>query len=155
MTRGLTKLCWVTDWQLERQFVWRRPLTTYAENIGVLAITKVYSSINLWIAAIAAILLSTFNPLQALIMSIPTSVMGGVSILLFGMIGAAGLRTLIEAKVDFSQNKNLSIASIIFAFGIGLSSHGVMVATLAGIFLNLILKEEAPDDGKKADEKAA
>jgi len=131
------------------------PLTTYAENIGVLAITKVYSSINLWIAAIAAILLSTFNPLQALIMSIPTSVMGGVSILLFGMIGAAGLRTLIEAKVDFSQNKNLIIASIIFAFGIGLSSHGVMVATLAGIFLNLILKEEAPDDGKKADEKAA
>jgi len=71
-------------------------------------------------------------------MSIPTAVMGGVVILLFGMIGAAGLRTLIEAKVDFSKNKNLIVASVIFALGIGLSSHGVMYATVAGIFLNLI-----------------
>jgi uracil permease len=118
------------------------PLTTYAENIGVLAITKVYSSLNLWIAAIAAIILSTFNPLQVLIMSIPTPVMGGVVILLFGMIGAAGLRTLIEAKVDFSQNKNLIIAAVIFAVGIGLTNHGIMFATLAGIFLNLVLKDE-------------
>ncbi len=122
------------------------PLTTYAENIGVLAITKVYSSLNLWIAAFSAIILSFFNPLQVLIISIPSSVMGGVSILLFGMIGAAGLRTLIEAKVDFSKNKNLIIASIVFAIGIGLSNHGVMIATLAGIFLNLILKDEEDDD---------
>jgi len=121
------------------------PLTTYAENIGVLAITKVYSSFNLWIAATAAIILSTFNPLQALIMSIPTPVMGGVVILLFGMIGAAGLRTLIEAKVDFSQNKNLIIAAVIFAVGIGLTNHGIMFATLAGIFLNLILKDETEE----------
>jgi uracil permease len=122
------------------------PLTTYAENIGVLAITKVYSSLNLWIAAICAIILSTFNPLQVLIMSIPGAVMGGVTILLFGMIGAAGLRTLIEAQVDFSKNKNLIIASVIFAVGIGLSNHGVMVATLAGIFLNLILKDEEAEE---------
>lgn len=121
------------------------PLTTYAENIGVLAITKVYSSFNLWIAAICALILSTFNPLQVLIMSIPGAVMGGVTILLFGMIGAAGLRTLIEAKVDFSKNKNLIIASVIFAVGIGLSNHGVMVATLAGILLNLILKDETEE----------
>ncbi|NLT94959.1 MAG: uracil permease [Clostridia bacterium] len=118
------------------------PLTTYAENIGVLAITKVYSTFNIWIAAIFAICLSFFNPLQAAIMSIPTAVMGGVEILLFGMIGAAGLRTLVEAKVDFSKNKNLIIASVIFALGIGVSNHGVMYATLAGIFLNLILKDE-------------
>jgi uracil permease len=131
------------------------PLTTYAENIGVLAITKVYSSLNLWIAAICAIILSTFNPLQVLIMSIPSSVMGGVTILLFGMIGAAGLRTMIEAKVDFSQNKNLIIASVIFAIGIGLSNHGVMVATLAGIFLNLILKEEKPEEVVEVKEKSA
>lgn len=121
------------------------PLTTYAENIGVLAITKVYSTFNIWIAAFIAIGLSFLNPLGALIMSIPTAVMGGVVILLFGMIGAAGLRTLIEAKVDFSKNKNLIIASVIFALGIGLSSHGVMYATLAGIFLNLILKDEAKE----------
>lgn len=118
------------------------PLTTYAENIGVLAITKVYSTFNIWIAAIFATGLSFFNPLQAAIMSIPSAVMGGVEILLFGMIGAAGLRTLIEAKVDFSKNKNLIIASVIFAIGIGVSNHGVMYATLAGIFLNLILKDE-------------
>lgn len=130
------------------------PLTTYAENIGVLAITKVYSSFNLWIAAIAAIILSTFNPLQALIMSIPTSVMGGVVILLFGMIGAAGLRTLIEAKVDFSRNKNLIIAAVIFSLGIGLTNHGVMFATLAGILLNLILKDET-EEVLNITEKAA
>lgn len=121
------------------------PLTTYAENIGVLAITKVYSSLNLWIAAIAAIILSTFNPLQVLIMSIPTAVMGGVVVLLFGMIGAAGLRTLIEAKVDFSKNKNLIIAAVIFAVGIGEPNHGIMFATLAGIFLNLVLKDETEE----------
>ena len=131
------------------------PLTTYAENIGVLAITKVYSSLNLWIAAICAIILSAFNPLQVLILCIPGAVIGGVSILLFGMIGAAGLRTLIEAKVDFSKNKNLIIASVIFAIGIGLSNHGVMVATLAGIFLNLILKDEETEEAIDRTEKVA
>ncbi|AFM42571.1 uracil-xanthine permease [Desulfosporosinus acidiphilus SJ4] len=130
------------------------PLTTYAENIGVLAITKVYSSLNLWIAAIAAIILSTFNPLQVLIMSIPTAVMGGVVVLLFGMIGAAGLRTLIEAKVDFSSNKNLIIAAVIFAVGIGEPNHGIMFATLAGIFLNLILKEETGNVSNKTKQAA-
>jgi len=118
------------------------PLTTYGENIGVLAVTRVYSTFNLWVAAFIAILLSCINPLQAMIMSIPTAVMGGVSILLFGMIGAAGLRNLIEAKVDFSKSKNLIIASVIFAVGIGVSSHGVAWATLAGIGLNLVLPEE-------------
>lgn len=121
------------------------PLTTYGENIGVLAVTRVYSTFNLWVAAFIAILLSCVNPLQAIIMSIPTAVMGGVSILLFGMIGAAGLRNLIEAKVDFSKSKNLIIASIIFAIGIGVSSHGVAWATLAGIGLNLILPEAKED----------
>ncbi len=131
------------------------PLTTYAENIGVLAITKVYSTRNLWIAATSAIILSTFNPLQVLIMSIPTAVMGGVVVLLFGMIGAAGLRTMVEAKVDFSSNKNLIIASVIFALGIGLTNHGVMFATLAGIFLNLVLKEKTQESSEMATKEAA
>jgi uracil permease len=130
------------------------PLTTYAENIGVLAITRVYSSLNLWIAAIAAIILSTFNPLQALIMSIPSPVMGGVVIVLFGMIGAAGLRTMVEAKVDFSSNKNLIIAAVIFALGIGVSNNGIMYATLAGIFLNLILKDETKAVSDKTENAA-
>lgn len=81
-----------------------------------------------------------FNPLQAAIMSIPTAVMGGVTILLFGMIGTTGLRTLTEAKVDFSDTKNLIIASVIFALGIGLPEHGVAWATIVGIVLNLVLK---------------
>lgn len=115
------------------------PVTTYGENIGVLAVTKVYSTFNLWVAAFIAIIFSMINPLQVAIMSIPTPVMGGVSILLFGMIGSAGLRTLIEAKIDFSDSKNLMIASIIFALGIGLPEHGVAWATVVGIALNLIL----------------
>lgn len=130
------------------------PLTTYAENLGVLAITKVYSTRNLWIAAISAIILSTFNPLQVLIMSIPSAVMGGVVILLFGMIGAAGLRTMVEAKVDFSSNKNLIIASVIFALGIGVSNNGIMFATLAGIFLNFLLKDETPSSDITSKEAA-
>ncbi|KUO73357.1 MAG: uracil/xanthine transporter [Desulfosporosinus sp. BRH_c37] len=116
------------------------PVTTYGENIGVLAVTRVFSTFNIWIAAILAIIFSMFNPLQAAIMSIPTAVMGGVTILLFGMIGTTGLRTLLEAKVDFSDTKNLIIASVIFALGIGLPEHGVAWATVVGIALNLVLK---------------
>jgi uracil permease len=127
------------------------PLTTYAENIGVLAITKVYSTFNLWIVAFIAIGLSFFNPIQAAIMSIPNAVMGGVSILLFGMVAAAGLRTLIEAQVNFSKNKNLIVVPVIFALGVGLSKHSVLYATLAGIFLNLILKDQTDEDVVASD----
>lgn len=119
------------------------PVTTYGENIGVLAVTKVYSSFNIWMAAIIAIILCMFNPLQAVIMSIPTAVMGGVTILLFGMIGTTGLRTLVETKIDFSETKNLIIASVIFALGIGLPDHGVAWATIVGITLNLVLKGQS------------
>lgn len=116
------------------------PVTTYGENIGVLAVTRVFSTFNIWMAAIIAIILSLFNPLQALVMSIPTAVMGGVTILLFGMIGTTGIRTLLESKVDFSETKNLIIASVIFALGIGMTNHGVAWATIVGIVLNLVLR---------------
>ena len=116
------------------------PVTTYGENIGVLAVTRVYSTFNIWIAAIFAIIFSMFNPLQAAIMSIPQAVMGGVTLLLFGMIGTTGLRTLTESKINFSDTKNLIIASLIFALGIGLPEHGVAWATIVGITLNLVLK---------------
>lgn len=131
------------------------PVTTYGENIGVLAVTRVYSTFNLWVAAIIAIILSCFNPLQALIMSIPTAVMGGVTILLFGMIGAAGLRTLIDAKVDLSETKNLMIVSVIFALGIGVTSHGVAWATAVGIILNLILSRSKTEEDTTSSQKAA
>ncbi|MDA8441021.1 MAG: NCS2 family nucleobase:cation symporter [Peptococcaceae bacterium] len=127
-------------------FIGGPPVTTYGENIGVLAVTRVYSSRNIWYAAFFAIILSFVNPLQALIMSIPTPVMGGVTILLFGMIGATGLRTLVEAKVDFADGKNLIVASIIFALGIGLPDHSVAWATAAGIILHYVLDHAgAPD----------
>ncbi|SHH62059.1 solute carrier family 23 protein [Desulfosporosinus lacus] len=130
-------------------FIGGPPVTTYGENIGVLAVTKVYSTFNIWVAAILAIIFSMINPLQAAIMSIPTAVMGGVSILLFGMIGAAGLRTLIEAKIDFSETKNLIIASVIFALGIGLPEHAVAWATVVGIVLNLVLRGHSENTGVK------
>ncbi len=133
------------------------PVTTYGENIGVLAVTRVYSTFNILMAAIIAIILSFVNPLQAAVHSIPMSVMGGVTILLFGMIGAAGIRTLVEAKVDFSDAKNLIVASVIFALGIGLKDHSVAWASAVGIVLNLVLsmysnKKEAVDEaaGKAA-----
>ncbi|HWJ04075.1 MAG TPA: solute carrier family 23 protein, partial [Verrucomicrobiae bacterium] len=124
------------------------PVTTYGENIGVLAVTRVYSTFNIWVAAIIAIVLSFVNPLQVAVMSIPISVMGGVTILLFGMIGAAGLRTLIEAKVDFADSRNLIVASVIFALGIGLKEHAVAWATGVGIILNFVLNMAAAKTAK-------
>ena len=123
------------------------PLTTYGENIGVLAITRVFSVFVIGGAAIAAVLFSTIGKVSALISSIPTAVMGGVSILLFGIIASSGLRMLIDNKVDFGSQRNLIIASVILVIGIGgafiqfgdFTLSGMALATLAGILLNVIL----------------
>ncbi|MFU0782067.1 MAG: Xanthine/uracil permease [Thermoanaerobacterium thermosaccharolyticum] len=123
------------------------PSTTYGENIGVLAMTKVYSSRVVEGAAVIAILLSFIQKIGALIQVIPQAVMGGVTIILFGMIAAAGIRTLVENKVDFSDSRNLIIASVILTLGVGgikigsgnFVFEGVGPATLAGIILNLVL----------------
>jgi len=96
---------------------------------------------------VIAIILAFVGKFTALISSIPTPVMGGVSILLFGIIASSGLRMLVESKVDFSENRNLVIASVILVVGIGnlmFDIHGVKVegmalAALSGIILNLIL----------------
>ncbi len=129
------------------------PSTTYGENIGVLAITKIYSIYVIGGAACIAILLGFIGKFTALVSSIPTPVMGGVSILLFGIIAASGLRMLVESNVDFSSNRNLVIASVILVIGIGnlvfnlngvgikLEIEGMALAALAGIILNLILPE--------------
>ena len=94
------------------------PNTTYGENIGVLAITKVYSTWVIGGAAIFAILLSCLGKLAALIQSIPTPVMGGVSMLLFGVIAASGIRILVEAKVDYNNPMNLLLTSIVMGLGV-------------------------------------
>ena len=129
------------------------PSTTYGENIGVLAITKIYSIYVIGGAAVIAIILAFIGKFTALISSIPTPVMGGVSILLFGIIAASGLRML-ESQVDFSSNRNLVIASVVLVVGIGnllinlkgiginLQIEGMALSALSGIILNLILPKE-------------
>lgn len=124
------------------------PKTTYGENIGVLAITKVYSVYVILGAAVLAIGLSFFGKLMAIIQTIPNAVLGGVSILLFGIIASSGLRMLVESKVDFSNNRNMVIASVILVIGIGgaalrftdtFSIEGMALAAIVGVLLNLIM----------------
>lgn len=125
------------------------PKTTYGENIGVLAITKVYSVYVIFGAAIAAIFISFFGKVMAIIATIPTAVLGGISILLFGIIASSGLRMFVDSRVDFGNNRNMVIASVILVIGIGnakivveswgLEIGGMALAAIVGVALNLIL----------------
>jgi len=127
------------------------PNTTYGENIGVMAITRVYSVWVIGGAAVIAVLLSFFKKFGALIQTIPTPVLGGISMLLFGIIASSGLRTIVEHGVDYKDNRNLAISSVILVIGIGggelafsitqdlqFKLAGVALATVVGIILNLI-----------------
>lgn len=125
--------------------------TTYSENTGVLAVTKVYDPQILRIAAGFAIVFSLSGHLAYLIQSIPVAVMGGVSIILFGMIASVGVRILINAQLDFAHSRNLMISALIMVLGIGintlplsnsLSISGLAVAAFIGIVVNRILPEE-------------
>jgi len=122
--------------------------TTYGENTGVLAVTKVYDPSVLRIAACFAIILSLFGKFGAILQTIPTPVMGGVSIVLFGMISSIGVRTLIESNLDFSNSRNLVIASAILVLGIGIkevaihgsiSLSGLAISAFIGVILNKVL----------------
>jgi len=126
------------------------PNTTYGENIGVMAITRVYSVWVIGGAAVIAVLLSLFKKFGALIQTIPTPVLGGISMLLFGIIASSGLRTIVESGVDYKDKRNLTISSVIFVIGIGggklafnvtqdlrFELAGVALATVVGIILNL------------------
>lgn len=124
------------------------PVTTYGENIGVLAITRAFSIYLFVGAAIFAILFGFCGKIAALLTTIPTPVMGGVSILLFGIIASSGLRMLVENKVDFSRKRNLIIASVILVIGIGgaaihigkvFSLEGMALASIIGVVLNQVL----------------
>ncbi|KRN03170.1 xanthine uracil permease [Levilactobacillus senmaizukei DSM 21775 = NBRC 103853] len=131
-------------------FVGGPPVTSYGENVGVLAITRVHSVYVLIGAATFAIIFSFVGKLSALIDSIPNPVIGGISFLLFGVIASSGLRILIEKHVDFNQKRNLMIASAILVIGIGndylkvgqYEFSGLAVAAVLGIVLNLILPYE-------------
>jgi uracil-xanthine permease len=132
------------------------PSTTYAENIGVMAVTKVYSTQIFWYAGGFAFLIGGFIPkVNAAIMSIPVPVMGGISLLLYGLIAASGLRLLVKSGIDFGHTRNLILASVVLVIGIGMDTGGFTIplgrysipgmelATVIGILLNLVLPRES------------
>ncbi|MCL2015192.1 MAG: uracil-xanthine permease [Defluviitaleaceae bacterium] len=139
--------------------------TTYGENTGVIALTKIQDARVLMLAACYAIVLA-FSPIfAALIYSIPAAIIGGVSFILYGMIAAVGLRTMVEAKINFNHNRNLIIVAVTFVTGLGLNfgnpisfnigdisipldSLGLALATVLGILLNAILPKEESAENK-------
>ena len=122
------------------------PTTTYGENIGVMALTKVYSVYVICGAAIISIVLAFSGTLSAFISSIPMPVIGGISLLLFGTIAVSGLRTFIEERVDFSKSRNLIMASVVFTVGLsGISINvgqvpltGMGLATIVGLCISIL-----------------
>lgn len=124
------------------------PNTTYGENIGVLAITKVFSTWVIGGAAVFAIVLSCFGKFAAIIESIPVPVMGGVSLLLFGLIAASGVRVLVEQKVDYNQPVNLILTSVVLGIGVSGASitlgsivlKGMTLATVMAVILTLFFR---------------
>ncbi len=128
--------------------------TTYGENTGVLALSKVYDPRVIRLAALYAIILSFSPKFDALVNSIPAAIVGGVSFILYGMISAVGVRNIVENQVDLTKSRNLIIAAVMFVSGLGFSSvggitftvggaavtlSGLAIAALAGVILNAIL----------------
>jgi uracil permease len=124
------------------------PNTTYGENIGVLAITRVYSTWVIGGAAVAAIILSFLGKLSALIQGIPSPVMGGISLLLFGVIAVSGIRMLVESKIDYGRSQNMILTCVVLFVGLsGVSLNffsiqlkGMGLATIVAIVLSLFFK---------------
>lgn len=124
--------------------------TTYSENTGVLALTKVYDPSVLRIAAVLAILMSFFAKFGSILQTVPTAVIGGVSLVLFGMIASVGIRTIVNAKVDYSKPKNMIVSSLILTLGIGGASFkigtvelkGLALAAIVGIIANFLIPDK-------------
>lgn len=122
------------------------PTTTYGENIGVMAVTKVYSVRVIAGAAILSISASFIGKLAALISTIPGPVIGGISFLLYGMIGASGIRVLIDAQVDMGKSKNLTLTSVVFVTGLSgiavklgnIELKGMVLASVVAMVLSLL-----------------
>lgn len=127
-------------------FIGSVPTTTYGENIGVMAITKVYSVRVIGGAAVLSIICSFVGPLAALIQTIPGPVIGGISFLLYGMIGTSGLRILVDNHVDYSKNRNMILTSVIFVTGLSgvtlalgdVSLSGMTLAAIVGMIMSLV-----------------
>ncbi|WP_038048431.1 uracil-xanthine permease family protein [Thermus caliditerrae] len=144
--------------------------TTYSENTGVLAVTRVYDPLVLRIAAVFAILLSFSPKLAALLQTLPQGVLGGISMLLFGMIASIGIRTLAEAEIDFTHSRNLIVVSAILVLGLGgavaelgkvqvagaavpLKVSGMALAALVGVVLNLLLPKQLEPEELATEEE--
>jgi uracil permease len=127
-------------------FTGSTPNTTYGENIGVMAITKVYSVWVIRVAAVLAVLFSCVGKISAAITAIPVPVMGGITMLLFGVIAVQGFRIFIDQNVDFSKNKNMVLAAITFIIGVSGASinigsiqlKGMAFAAVSGILLSVV-----------------
>ena len=113
--------------------------TTYGENTGVLSLTKVYDPLVIRIAAVFAILFSFSPKFAAIIACMPTATVGGVSLVLYGMISAVGVRNIVETQVDFSKSRNVIIAALILVLSIGInySAAGAIAFTIGGITISL------------------
>ena len=122
------------------------PTTTYGENIGVMAMTKVYSVRVIGGAAVLSILCSFIGPMSALINTIPGPVIGGISFLLYGMIGTSGIRIMVDAGVDYSKSRNLTLTSVVFVTGLSgaaltlgnVELKGMVLACIVGMILSLL-----------------
>lgn len=122
------------------------PTTTYGENIGVMAVTKVYSVRVIAGAAVLSIICSFVGKLSTLISTIPGPVIGGISFLLYGMIGTSGLRILVDSRVDYSRNRNQALTSVIFVTGLSgaaltfgnIQLTGMVLACVVGMALSLV-----------------
>ena len=123
------------------------PTTTYGENIGVMAVTKVYSVWVIGGAAVFSIALAFFGQVSALINTIPGPVMGGISFLLYGMIAASGIRLLVDKQVDYSKPRNLAMTAVVFVTGLSgaaiqigeVQLTGMCLATIVGLFMGLAM----------------
>lgn len=137
-------------------FIGGPPVTTYSEVTGAMVLTKVTDPVVIRIAAVTGILFSLIGKVSALLKSIPSAVLGGIMLLLFGMIAATGINNMVENRTDMSNTRNLIIASLILTTGIGgavlewgtFSMSGIRLSAVIGVVLNLILprrKEENKD----------
>lgn len=145
--------------------------TTYGENTGVLALTKVYDPRVMRIAACCAIVLSFFPKIGAAIQTIPAAIIGGISFVLYGMISSIGVRNVVENRVDFTKSRNLIIAAVILVSALGFNSvggltftfpgdisinlSGLAIAAIAGILLNAILPGNDYEFGKEPEGETA
>lgn len=137
-------------------FLGGAPITTYSEVTGAVSLTKVTDPSVLRIAAVSAVVLSVIGKVGAVIQTIPSAVLGGIMLLLFGSIASVGISNMIQAKIDMGSTRNLIIVSLILTIGIGgaiisvgsFTLSGIGLASLVGVILNLIL----PEDKKEAAE---